>query len=53
MTVSTMRPTADARPRPRLTCSWVPVRGTDGQTRMEMRWIDETQPARRTTRHAA
>lgn len=38
------------RPTPRLTCTWVAVRGEDGETRMEMRWLDET---RRTARHAA
>lgn len=36
--------------RPRLTCTWLAVRGEDGETRMEMRWLDET---RRTARHAA
>ena len=49
MTVSSIR-TRDTR-RPRLTCTWVPVRGTDGRTRMEMRWVDTT--SRRRARSAA
>lgn len=52
MTVSTMKP-ASPRHRPRLTCTWVPVLGKDGRTRMEMRWVEETQQDRRTPRHAA
>ena len=47
MTVTTIKSTRTA---PKLTCTWVAVRGKDGRTRMEMRWIDET---RRTARHAA
>ncbi|UTT65087.1 hypothetical protein NMQ01_10155 [Janibacter sp. CX7] len=47
MTVSPMK---TARPAPKLTCTWVPVRGADGRTRMEMRWIDES---RRSARRAA
>lgn len=47
MTVTTIK---SPRTAPKLTCTWVAVRGKDGRTRMEMRWIDET---RRTARHAA
>lgn len=47
MTVTTIK---TSRPAPRLTCTWVPVRGKDGRTRMEMRWVDAT---RRTARRAA
>lgn len=53
MSVTTLR---TERPADRtLECPspvWVPVRGTDGRTRMEMRWTD---PRRRTVRrgHAA
>ena len=50
MTVTTLQKTETTRPAPKLTCTWVAVRGEDGRTRMEMRWIDET---RRTARHAA
>ncbi len=54
MTVSTMKPPTDTpRRAPRLTCSWVPVRGTDGRTRMEMRWTDESQQTRTAARRAA
>ena len=49
MTVTTLKKTSEPR-TPKLTCTWVAVRGEDGRTRMEMRWIDET---RRTVRHAA
>ena len=45
MTVTPM--TTDVRPTPRLTCTWVPVRGRDGRTRMEMRWVDQTRRAAR------
>lgn len=53
MTVTTMTKAETARPAPKLTCAWVPVRGRDGRTRMEMRWADESQPARRHASHAA
>lgn len=36
--------------RERLRCTWVPVRGEDGRTRMEMRWVEATT---RRARHAA
>lgn len=48
MTVSPMKKPDDAkRPAPRLACAWVPVRGKDGRTRMEMRWTDESRRAAR------
>ena len=47
MTVTTMTKPTRA---PRMTCTWVPVRGADGRTRMEMRW---TVPAAKHSRHAA
>lgn len=51
MTVTPMKKASDAtRPTSRPTCHWVPVRGKDGRTRMEMRWTDGS---RRTTRSAA
>ncbi|WP_435199171.1 hypothetical protein [Janibacter sp. GS2] len=51
MTVTTLKaPTDAARTAPRLTCTWVPVRGEDGRTRMEMRWVAEP---RRRARSAA
>lgn len=48
MTVTTMR-TAPKREQ-QLRATWVPVRGTDGRTRMEMRWVE---PAAKRARHAA
>lgn len=45
MPVTTMR--APARQTQRLVGVWIPVRGTDGRTRMEMRWVDNTRSARR------
>lgn len=54
MTVTPMKTTTVAtRPAPRLTCTWVPVRGKDGRTRMEMRWTDESRRPARSTRSAA
>ncbi len=53
MTVTTMKTAEAPRSAPALTCRWVPVRGDDGRTRMEMRWVDESAAARRTARHAA
>lgn len=53
MTVTAMKKAQAARSAPKLICRWVPVRGHDGRTRTEMRWIDESQPARRSTSHAA
>ena len=54
MTVTPLKKTTDAtRPAPRLTCTWVPVRGTDGRTHMEMRWTDESKRPTRSTRSAA
>lgn len=50
MTVTPMTKATGKSPAPRLTCTWVPVRGADGRTRMEMRWVDT---ARRSTRSAA
>lgn len=50
MTITPMKKPEATRTAPKLTCTWVPVRGEDGRTRMEMRWIDES---RRTARHAA
>ncbi|HIZ97447.1 MAG TPA: hypothetical protein H9805_02580 [Candidatus Janibacter merdipullorum] len=51
MTITPMKKTREkTRTSPKLTCTWVAVRGEDGRTRMEMRWIDEN---RRTARHAA
>lgn len=47
MTVTPMKTPERSRPAPRLTCTWVPVRGADGRTRMEMRWIDRARPATR------
>lgn len=49
MTVTALK-TETTRPAPKMTCIWVPVRGVDGRTRMEMRWID---PTRHIARHAA
>lgn len=48
MTVSTIR-TTKRQPKG-LSMTWVPVRGNDGRTRMEMRWSDAT---RRSERRAA
>jgi hypothetical protein len=45
-----LKKASTTRPSPRPTCTWVAVRGEDGRTRMEMRWLDET---RRAARHAA
>lgn len=53
MTVTTLKKAEGARSAPTLTCTWVPVRGADGRTRMEMRWVNADQPARRSARHAA
>ena len=51
MTVTTIKSTRTA---PKLTCTWVAVRGDDGRTRMEMRWVDQTpHAASRAARHAA
>ncbi|MCB5992993.1 hypothetical protein [Janibacter melonis] len=50
MTVTHLTTTAPASAERRLTCTWVPVRGEDGRTRMEMRWVE---PAPRRARHAA
>lgn len=50
MTVTRLTTTSTARPAPRPTCTWVPVRGKDGRTRMEMRWA---VPTPRSTRTAA
>lgn len=46
MTVSTFR---TAQRQPKLTAIWVPVRGNDGRTRMEMRWSDASRRAERRT----
>ncbi len=54
MTVTTLTKKTEARPAARLTCTWVPVRGQDGRTRMEMRWVEQTPAqAPRSTRSAA
>lgn len=50
MTVTALTKKTDTRPAQRLTCTWVAVRGEDGRTRMEMRWVDQ---ARRSARSAA
>lgn len=50
MAVTPMAKKTGARPAARLTCTWVPVHGKDGRTRMEMRW---TEPVPRSTRSAA
>lgn len=50
MSVTPLTKIETTRPAPRLTCTWVPVRGKDGRTRMEMRWVDES---RRVKPHAA
>lgn len=42
MTVTALTKKTGARPAARLTCTWVPVRGQDGRTRMEMRWVEQT-----------
>lgn len=47
MTVTTIKKAEASRPAPTLTCTWIPVRGKDGRTRMEMRWVDATRPAAR------
>ncbi|GAB3114820.1 hypothetical protein GCM10027055_21550 [Janibacter alkaliphilus] len=44
MTVTTLRTPQRSE---RLTLTWVPVRGADGRTRMEMRWTDNTRRASR------
>lgn len=41
MSVTPLTKKTTARPAPRLTCTWVPVRGQDGRTRMEMRWVEQ------------
>lgn len=54
MTVTALTKKTEARPAARLTCTWVPVRGEDGRTRMEMRWVEQTAaPTARSTRSAA
>lgn len=54
MTVTTLKTAETTRPAPKLTCTWVAVRGDDGRTRMEMRWVDQTpHAASRAARHAA
>lgn len=50
MTVAPLTKKTGTHKAPRLTCVWVPVRGQDGRTRMEMRWVDATH---RSTRSAA
>lgn len=42
MTVTALTQKTGARPAARLTCTWVPVRGQDGRTHMEMRWVEQT-----------
>lgn len=50
MTVTPLTTKTEARPAARPTCTWVPVRGQDGRTRMEMRWVT---PTPHSTRSAA
>ncbi|NYF99326.1 hypothetical protein [Janibacter cremeus] len=51
MAVTPLTKKSEARPAPRLTCTWVAVRGDGGRTRMEMRWVEQAAP--RSTRSAA
>lgn len=53
MTVTTLKKAETTRPTPKLTSTWVAVRGDDGRTRMEMRWAAADETAHRAARHAA